>query len=210
VGGLYVFANVAYYYVLSPLEIASVSLSSSVATEVAARFMGATAVTVMAAALMTSSYGALHTSMLASARFPYAMARDGLFFKSLSVVSPRTHVPVRAVVAQGVWSGMLALSGSYDTLTDYAIFALWLFYGLTVASVFIFRRRLPDANRPYRTWGYPVVPVVFLLVTVWLLINTLMTAPVQTMIGLGLILLGLPVYLYWSRGSERGGAGRSV
>jgi basic amino acid/polyamine antiporter, APA family len=199
VGGLYVFANVAYYYVLTPTEIASVSLSSSVATEVAARFMGATAVTVMAAALMTSSYGALHTSMLASARFPYAMARDGLFFKSLSSISPRTHVPVRAVIAQGAWSGVLALSGSYDTLTDYAIFALWLFYGLTVASVFVFRRRLPDAIRPYRTWGYPVVPVVFLLVTVWLLINTLMTSPVQTMIGLGLIVLGLPVYVYWSR-----------
>jgi APA family basic amino acid/polyamine antiporter len=127
VGALYVFANVAYYYVLTPTEISGVSLSSSVATEVASRFMGATAVTVMAAALMTSSYGALHTSMLASARFPYAMARDGLFFKSLSFVSPRTRVPVRAVIAQGVWSGVLAMSGSYDTLTDYAIFALWLF-----------------------------------------------------------------------------------
>ena len=201
VGALYVFANLAYYYVLTPTEIANVSLSSSVATEVASRFMGAMAVTLMAAALMTSSFGALHTSVLASARFPYAMARDGLFFKSLSHVSPRTRVPVRALVAQGVWAGVLTLSGSYDTLTDYAIFALWIFYGLATASVFVFRRRMPNAERPYRTWGYPVVPAVFLVVTAWLLVNTIMTAPVQSLIGLGLILLGLPVYVYWSRGN---------
>jgi APA family basic amino acid/polyamine antiporter len=199
VGALYVFANAAYYYVLTPTEIANVSLSSSVATEVAARFMGATAVTLMAVALMTSSFGALHTSVLASARFPYAMARDGLFFRSLSALSPRTRVPVRALIAMGVWSSVLALSGSFDQLTDYAIFAFWVFYGLATASVFVFRRRLPNADRPYRTWGYPVVPAVFLLVTAWLLVNTLITAPVQTVIGLALMLLGLPVYWHWSR-----------
>jgi len=205
VGALYVFANVAYYYVLTPDEIASVSTSSSVATEVASRFLGGGAVTLVAAALMISSFGALHTSVLASARFPYAMAHDGLFFRGLSQVSPRTHVPVRALIAQGAWASVLALSGSFDTLTDYAIFALWIFYGLTIASVFVFRRRLPDAERPYRTWGYPVVPVVFLIVTAWLIVNTLMTAPVQSLIGLALIVLGLPVYWYWSRAENRGG-----
>jgi APA family basic amino acid/polyamine antiporter len=163
--------------------------------------MGATAVTLMAVALMTSSFGALHTSVLASARFPYAMARDGLFFKSLSALSPRTHVPVRALIAMGVWSALLALSGSFDQLTDYAIFALWAFYGLATACVFVFRRRLPDANRPYKTWGYPAVPALFLLVTAWLLVNTLMTAPIQTLIGVALMLLGLPVYWHWSRQS---------
>lgn len=203
VGALYVFVNVAYYYVLTPTEVASVSASSSVATEVAGRFLGATAVTLIAAALMTSSFGALHTSVLAGGRYPYAMARDRLFFDSLARVSPKTHVPVRALAAQGIWSGVLALSGSYDTLTDYAIFALWIFYGLTTASVFVFRRRMPHAERPYKTWGYPVVPVVFLLVTAGLLINTLTTAPVQAFIGLGLIALGLPVYWYWSRHNLR-------
>jgi APA family basic amino acid/polyamine antiporter len=199
VGALYLFANLAYYYVLSPTDIAGVSTSSSVATEVAGRFLGASAVTLMAAALMTSSVGALHTSVLAGARFPFAMAADGLFFRSLSAVSRRTHVPIRALMAQGVWAGVLALSGSYDSLTDYAIFALWIFYGLATMSVFVLRRRMPDAVRPYRTWGYPVVPAVFLLVTAWLLINTVMTAPVQSLIGLGVILIGLPVYEYWSR-----------
>jgi APA family basic amino acid/polyamine antiporter len=199
VGVLYIVANVAYSYVLSPVEIASVPASSSVATEVARRFMGAGAVTLVAAALLISSFGALHTSVLASARFPFAMAGDGLFFRSLSQISPRTRVPVRAVIAQGVWSGVLALSGSYDMLTDSAIFALWLFYGLATASVFVFRRRFPDAPRPYRTWGYPIVPAVFVIVTGWLLVNTLITAPTQTVIGLSLIALGLPVYAYWAR-----------
>jgi APA family basic amino acid/polyamine antiporter len=203
VGALYVFVNLAYYYVLTPTEIANVSTTSSVATEVASRFLGATAITLIAAALMTSSFGALHTSVLASARYPYAMSRDRLFFQSLARLSPKTHVPVRALIAQGLWSCVLALSGSYDTLTDYAIFALWIFYGLTTASVFVFRRTMPDAERPYKTWGYPVVPVVFLLVTAALLLNTLWTAPVQAFTGLGLIALGLPVYWYWSRHNQR-------
>jgi APA family basic amino acid/polyamine antiporter len=227
VGALYLFVNVAYYYVLTPTEIASVATSSSVATEVASRFLGASAVMLIAAALMVSSFGALHTSVLAGGRFPYAMARDRLFFKSLSHISPRTHVPVRALVAQGVWAGLLALSASYDTLTDYAIFALWIFYGLATASVFVFRRRQPHAERPYRTWGYPVVPVIFLLVTAWLLFTTLLPDPrlalteistllhgslpaagfqglnVKQFIGLGLIALGLPVYWYWARNNQR-------
>jgi APA family basic amino acid/polyamine antiporter len=202
VGALYVFVNLAYFYVLTPTEIANVSPASSVATEVAGRFLGASAVMLIAVALMISSFGALHTSVLAGGRFPYAMARDRLFFKSLSKINPRTHVPVRALVVQGCWSGVLALSGTYDQLTDYAIFALWIFYGLAIASVFVFRRRMPNAERPYRTWGYPVIPVIFLFVTAWLIGNTVMTAPKQSLIGLGLIALGLPVYWYWSRNNQ--------
>ncbi len=202
VGALYVFVNVAYYYVLTPTEVASVSAASSVATEVASRFLGASAVMLIAVALMISSFGALHTSVLAGGRFPFAMARDRLFFKGLSHISPRTHVPVRALVVQGLWSCVLALSGSYDQLTDYAIFALWIFYGLATASVFVFRRRQPHAERPYRAWGYPVIPILFLVVTAWLIYNTVMTSPKQSLIGLGLIALGLPVYWYWSRNNE--------
>ena len=99
---------------------------------------------------------------------------------------------------------MLALSGSFDTLTDYVVFGSWIFYGLTTASVFIFRRRMPNAERPYRAWGYPVVPVVFLLVTGWLLVNTLVYTPRQALYGLGLIALGLPVYFYWTRAGGGG------
>ena len=192
--GLYLFVNLSYFHVLTPTEIASVPASSSVAAEVVRRLLGSVAVTLMAGAMMTSSFGALHASILATARIPYALAKDGLIVKSLAHVSPRTHVPIRALVVQGFWACVVALSGSYDTLTDYAIFALTLFYVLVAASVFIFRRRQPDAERPYRTWGYPVVPIVFLIASSWLIFMTILNSPRQSAIGLGLILLGLPVY----------------
>ena len=191
---LYLFVNLSYFHVLTPTEIASVPASSSVAAEVVRRLLGALAVTLMAAAMMTSSFGALHASILATARIPYALAKDGLIIKSLAQVSPRTHVPIRSLVVQGIWACVLALSGSYDTLTDYAIFALTMFYALVAGSIFIFRRRLPDAERPYRTWGYPVVPILFLIVSAGLIIQTIINTPRQSAIGLGLILLGLPVY----------------
>jgi APA family basic amino acid/polyamine antiporter len=199
VGALYVFVNAAYFYVLTPTEVASVTLSSSVATEVAKRFLGAAAVALIAFALFTSSFGALHSSVMANSRVPYAMARDGVFFRALAKVSPRTHVPVRALVAQASWASILALSGSYDTLTDAVIFASWILYGMTTASVFLFRKRMPDAERPYRTWGYPVVPALFLVVTAWLLINTLWTNPGQNVLGLLGIAAGLPIFWYYTR-----------
>ena len=201
--GLYLLVNLSYYHVLAPTEIANVPASLSVAAEVVRRLLGAFAVTLMAAAMMTSSFGALHASILATARVPYAMARDGLLFPALAKVSPRTRVPIRSLVVLGIWSGVLALSGSYDTLTDSAIFALTLFYAFVAGSVFIFRRRLPDAPRPYRTWGYPVVPLAFLVVTAWLILRTIWDQPKQSAIGLGLILIGLPVYLILSKRDRR-------
>jgi APA family basic amino acid/polyamine antiporter len=204
VAGLYLFVNVAYFYVLTPREVASVALSSSVATETVRHFLGASATAFVAASLLSSSLGAMHSSMLANARVPFAMARDGLFFRKLAHVDPNIRIPRNALIAQGCWACVLALSGSYDVLTDYVIFASWLLYGLTAASVFVFRRKHPDVHRPYRTWGYPIVPAVFLLVTAWLLLNTLKTGPFQAIAGLVLIALGLPFYLFWARSSRRG------
>lgn len=191
---LYLFVNLSYFHVLSPTEIANVPASSSVAAEVIRRLLGSVAVTLMAAAMMTSSFGALHASILATARIPYALAKDGLVIKSLAHVSPRTHVPIRSLIVQGIWACVIALSGEYDTLTDYAIFALTVFYLLVAASIFIFRRREPDAERPYRTWGYPVVPALFLVVSGWLIFETIRSNPGRSGVGLFLILLGLPVY----------------
>ena len=225
--GLYLLVNVGYYHVLNPTEIASVPASLSVAAEVVRRLLGAIALTLMAAAMMTSSFGALHASILATSRVPYAMARDRLFFKGLAKVSPRTHVPIRSLVVLGIWSSVLALSGSYDELTDAAVFALTLFYAFVAGSVFIFRHRLPDTHRPYRTWGYPVVPIVYLAVTTWLLGRIAWDARSEMSATIGLfsgghpvsalqeslkapplaslifILLGLPVYLILSR--QKGG-----
>jgi APA family basic amino acid/polyamine antiporter len=203
---LYVFINVAYFYVLDPTAVASVPASSSVAAEVTRSFMSSfgegarrSVAGLIAAALMASSIGTLHTSILTGARVPYAMARDGLFFQGLARLNPKTRVPVGALLVQGVWACVLALSGSFDTLTNYVIFGSWIFYGLVTGSIFLFRRRMPHADRPYRAWGYPVMPVLFLLVTAFLLVNTLMTNPSEALIGLGLIALGLPVYYFFFR-----------
>jgi APA family basic amino acid/polyamine antiporter len=195
---LYVLVNVSYYYVLTPTQVASVSSGSSVAAEATMRVLGPLAVSLIAAVMMLSSWGSLQTSILGTARIPFAMARDGLFFKSLARVS-KNHIPLISLVVQGIWAGVLILSGSFDQLTDFAIFAFWLFYGMTTGAVFVFRRRDPDTPRPYRTWGYPVVPAVFVLVTIYLIVFTIKNAPVQSLIGLFIIALGLPVYWYFAR-----------
>ena len=225
--GLYLLVNIGYYHVLTPTEVASVPAQLSVAAEVVRRLLGSIALTLMAAAMMTSSFGALHASILATSRVPYAMARDRLFFRALAKVSPRTRVPIRSLIVLGIWSSVLALSGSYDQLTDAAIFALTLFYAFVAAAVFIFRRRLPDAPRPYRTWGYPVVPVVYLVVTAWLLLRIVWDAgpamsSTMKLFGSGhplaalaeslkapplasllFLIIGLPVYLILSRQSVK-------
>lgn len=200
---LYVFINFAYFYVLDPTQIASVSKDSSVAREVSIRFLGAGAIVLMTAGLMASSIGTLHTSILTGARVPYAMAQDGLMFQSLGRLSEGTRVPVGALIVQGLWACLLAISGSFDTLTDYVIFGSWIFYALVTASVFVFRKKFPDAVRPYKAFGYPVVPILFLLVAGWLLINTMVTNPFQSFAGIFLIALGLPVYYFLTKANNQ-------
>ena len=208
---LYVGANFAYFYVLDPLAVASVSNDSSVAMAVVQKFFAADVASIATGAaaaiftigLMLSSLGTLHTSILSASRIPYAMAKDGLMFKNFERLS-LNHVPINAVLFQGVWASVLALSGSFDTLTDYAIFGSWIFYGLVTSSIFIFRRKYPDAVRPYRAWGYPVVPIIFLLVTAWLLVTTIQNSPQSSLIGIGLIILGLPVYFYLTKKGSNG------
>ena len=196
---LYIFANAAYFFVFSPLEVADIPISSSVATEVVTRFLGASTGGVMAAALAMSVFGSLQVVSLVSARIPYAMACDGLFFGALSRLSPRTHVPVLALLAQGAWTVVLVYSGSYDTLTDYAIFAVLIFVTLATASVFVFRRRHAGPPGIYRTIGYPVVPIVFMVVAGAIVVNTLVATPGRALAGVGLMLAGLPFYWYWAR-----------
>ena len=208
---LYVFASAAYFYVLDPTAIASVSKDSSVAKVVVSKFFGGdilslatgVAVAVFTIGLMLSSLGTLHTSILSASRIPYAMAKDGMMFQTFAKLSVNS-VPVNGVLFQGVWASILALSGSFDALTDYVIFGSWIFYALVGSSIFILRRKYPDAERPYRAWGYPLMPAVFLLVSGWLLVNTMMTAPTQSFIGIGLILSGLPFYYYFINKGVRG------
>ena len=201
---LYTGVHFAYYYVLDPTAVASVSKDSSVAMVVVSKFFGGdhlvnvatgAAVAIFTIGLMLSSLGTLHTSILSASRIPYAMAKDGLMFKPFEKLSVNS-IPINGVLFQGVWASILALSGSFDALTDYVVFGSWIFYALITSSIFIFRKKYPNAERPYKAWGYPVVPVLFLLVSGWLLVNTMMTSPERSFIGIGLIILGLPVYYY--------------
>jgi len=195
---LYLLINTAYFYVLTPVEVASVAESSSVAREAASRFFGPGIAALMSAGLMISAYGTLHTTLLTGPRVPFALARAGLLPSSLAHIS-RSGVPAVAVFTIGVWSVVLAVSGTFDILTDIYIFVLWVFFGMNGAALFILRRKAPDAERPYRIWGYPLVPALFLLVTVYLLINTFMATPIRAIAGIGLIVVGLPLYEYFNR-----------
>jgi APA family basic amino acid/polyamine antiporter len=132
---------------------------------------------------------------LTGARVPYAMAKDGVMFDSFKKLN-KAHVPVTALVVQGVWASILAFSGSFDTLTDYVIFGSWIFYTLVTTSVFVFRIKYPELERPYKAFGYPVIPVLFIIAATGLLLNTLWTSPGKSFVGIFLILAGLPVYYY--------------
>ncbi|MBL8210678.1 MAG: amino acid permease [Bryobacterales bacterium] len=198
VAALYLFANASYFYSMTPADVASVPLSSSVATEMLTRLFGATAAALMSAGMLVSSFGALQTGIAPAMRVPYAMAADGLYFQFLNRLSSR-GVPVRAGVFAAVLASLLALSGNYDRLTDYAVFSLWLFYGLTASSLLVLRSKMPNAPRPYRVLAYPFLPLLFCAVTLALLLNTLYTQPLQSFAGLAIIAAGLPFHAYWTR-----------
>lgn len=196
---VYLLTNYAYFHALPVAEIASANSANPVATKAVGTFLGATGATFVAVAIMVSIIGALNGAILTGARVPFAMASDGLFPQAVSKLDEKTHVPARAVMLQAIWASALALLGTFDQLTNYAVFAMWIFYILTTSAVFVLRRKMPDAERPYRTLGYPVTPVIFILVGVWLLINTLQTSPLEAGMGLLLICLGVPVYFYFRR-----------
>jgi APA family basic amino acid/polyamine antiporter len=195
---LYLIANAAYFVVLTPAEVAAVAPGSSVAREAMVRAFGALAAAGMAAGLLASSFGSLHVSMLTGARIPYALAHESLLPRAFGDVSAR-GVPWVAVLVQGGWACALALSGSFDELTDYTVFGSLAFQALGVSAVFVLRRSQPDAPRPYRAWGYPLVPALFVAATSWLVASTLLATPGRALAGLALIALGLPVYALLAR-----------
>jgi APA family basic amino acid/polyamine antiporter len=149
-----------------------------------------------------SIFGCLSATILFGPRVYYAMAKDGLFFRSLAEVHPRFRVPTLALAAQALWSIFLCLSGTFRILIEYVIFAVVLFFALTGLAVIVLRVRRPDADRPYRTWGYPVLPVLFVLVNLAVFINTIWTQPLQSLIGCGILAAGVPAYLFWRRGTK--------
>jgi APA family basic amino acid/polyamine antiporter len=193
---IYMLANVAYMRVLSIPEIAA---SDHVGASAAERVLGPAGGSLVALIIMLSIIGTINGCFLTSPRIYFAQARDGLFFSKFGEVHPRFQTPAFAIAAQAVWSIVLLLSGTYETLADYAMFALWVFYGLMVLGVILLRRSRPELPRPYRMWGYPVTPLLFLAVTLYFVGNTLLTRPGPSLAGLGLIATGVPVYFLWRR-----------
>lgn len=194
--------NIAYFYALPFGEILSARspLNSGanvlpVATKAAQTFLGAGGIAFLSFAFAISALGAMNGSILTGARVPYAMAQEKLFFKQLAYVSPKSHSPVVAILIQGTWACLLAVSGRFDQLTDYVIFGSWMFYALCAAAVIILRVKRPNLERGYRTPGYPFVPIVFVIVAVCLLVNTLITSPRES--GIGLLIIGVGIPVYW-------------
>jgi basic amino acid/polyamine antiporter, APA family len=193
---IYLLANAAYFFVLSAQEVGS---TDRVAAEMMRRIMGDSGAGAVSLAAMLSIFAALNGSILTGSRVPYAMARDGMFFSSISVVHPRWCTPSNSILAMCGWSALLVLSGRYEQLFTYVIFSTWILYGMATASVIVLRRKRPDLPRPYRTLGYPFIPVLFVLVAVALLASTLRSSPRESLMGIGIIVAGLPFYFHWKR-----------
>jgi basic amino acid/polyamine antiporter, APA family len=200
---LYIACNLVYLRTL-PLEAIQHAPEDRVATAAASVILGPIAVRVMAAAIMISTFGCLNGMILAGARVYYAMALDGLFFKPVARLHPARHTPAVSLVVQCVWACLLTLSGTYSNLLDYVIFAVLLFYMLTIAGLFVLRRTRPAIERPYRALGYPVLPAVYILVAGVIEVLLLVYKPNYTWPGLIIVLLGVPVYYLWRARSRQG------
>jgi APA family basic amino acid/polyamine antiporter len=198
---VYLITNLAYFYALPFSEILTANSTAyrdalPVAAKAAQTFSSHGA-QIVSIAFIIAAIGALNGITMMNARVPFAMARDGLFFRPLGNLSETSRVPVNAIWFQGIWGCLLALSGTFDQITTSAIFGVWVFTALVGSSLFVLRRKLPAAPRRYRTIGYPIVPAVFVLVALWLVVNTLLAYRVESAAGLFLIALGLPFYFYF-------------
>ncbi len=193
---IYILANAAYFYVLSPQDVAA---STRVAADMMRRILGGPGADIVSVAAMISIFAALNGSILSGARVPYAAARDGYFFRPMARVNEQYRTPGVSILSLSAWAAVLVLSGTYDQLFTYVIFASWLLYGMTTAAVIVLRKKRPDLDRPYRTLGYPAVPVLFVSIAFCLVISTLFDSPRESLLGLALIFAGLPFYFHWRK-----------
>jgi basic amino acid/polyamine antiporter, APA family len=193
---IYLLANAAYFFVLTPSEVAG---SDRVAAEMMRHVLGGAGAGAVSVAAMISIFAALNGSILTGSRVPYAMARDGLFFRPVAFVHPAYRTPGVSILAVSGLGALLVLSGRYEQLFTLVIFASWILYAMTAASVIVLRRKRPDLHRPYRVLGYPLVPALFVLVAIVLLGSTFVESPRESLLGLVLIVAGIPFYFYWKR-----------
>jgi APA family basic amino acid/polyamine antiporter len=197
--GLYLLMNLVYLYVVPVGELARLDPNSIAAVTVAGRFAGSVGSLLISCLLLVTTFNCCSITILMASRLFYAMAKDGQFFSRIDYMHPTFQTPSRSLVLQAAWTTMMVLSGSFDTLTDMLIFAAFIFYAATTVGVFVLRRRMPNAERPYKVIGYPVVPALFVAFCAYLVINTLLNRPQEALVGLGLMATGVPFYFFWNR-----------
>ena len=194
--GLYMIANVGY---VAALGVEGVQATDRVAASAVAASFGPSAGKLIAVVILVSMFSAANGLTLTAPRMYYAMARDGLIFRKLGEVHPRFGTPAFAIIAGSTWAAVLAATGTFEQLLTYVVFTGWIFYGLGALSIFVFRRREPDAPRPFRVPGYPLTPILFVLASSAIVLNTLVTQPSRALVGIAGVLSGVPVYLLWRR-----------
>lgn len=193
---LYTLINFSFIYVLS---LSGMSKAPMVASEAAVILFGAGGASLVAIAVMIAMFGANNGFIFTGARIYYAMSKERLFFRSIKHVHPTFDTPYISLIAQGAWACALIFTGTFEQLFTYVVFASWLFYAMSCGAVLILRKKSPDIARAYRTWGYPWTPAAFILFSLFLVINTLIEDPRDALIGIGIILTGIPLYWYWSK-----------
>jgi amino acid transporter len=203
---VYLLANVAYFRIMTPHEVAG---ADRVAADMMRKIWHAPGANAVSIAAMISIFAALNGSILTGSRVPYAAAREGYFFSAIGYVNPKYRTPGVSIAALSAWAAVLVLTGKYDDLFNLVIFASWILYGMTAAAVIVLRIKRPELVRPYRTLGYPVVPILFVAGASVLLLTTLRDRPRESLMGIALILLGLPFYFYWRKAAQKIGHRRT-
>ena len=203
---IYGLVNLAY---VSLLPIATLSTSTFVAADAATAMIGPFGASIAVIGVIIATLGTNNGFILTGARIYYAMASERMFFRSFADIHPRFRTPVPSLIGQGVWACLLVLSGTFDQLITYVIFASWIFYGMAAGAVIVLRNKAPHLPRAYTSWGYPFTTVIFIAFSLYLVVNTLMENPRDALIGLSIILLGVPAYAYWNR-KKRLSEGRGV
>ena len=200
VTAVYVLINVAYMFLLTPAQISS---SPGVAADAVEKVLGPVGGGLIALAIFISTFGTAGIYTLTAPRIYFAMANDGIFFKSVGQIHKKYNTPYLAITMQSLWAVILVMFwGTFENLISYVVFTDWIFFALAAAAVFILRKKMPDAKREYKTPGYPFTPLLFVAVSVWFVINTLIDKPEQAFAGIFMLALGIPVYLYWKKKSS--------
>jgi APA family basic amino acid/polyamine antiporter len=193
---VYLLVNLAYFYVL-PVDV--IAGSSFLASDVMQKAVGGWGGAFVAIAVMVSTFGTTNGTILVSARVYYAMAKDGLFFKKMEAVHHKYRTPGVSIIIQGLWASAITMTGSFDQLTDMLIFVSWIFYGLGAYGVFVLRKKMPNAERPYKAFGYPILPAFFVIFSMFFVGFSIWYNVRNAVLGLILVVIGIPLYFYFRK-----------